>query len=318
MVNSKISVIVPIYNVEKYLERCIESIINQTHKNLEIILVDDGSPDRCPQICDNYALLDHRITVIHKKNGGLSSARNAGISIATGEYIGFVDSDDYIDVHMYEVLLNACLNQDCKLSVCNIQHFTGDRYGDEVKRCDKYKTITNIEALWELQGADGELFCVAWNKLYHKDLFHKLRYPEGKINEDEFVIYKAIYQAGNVAVCESSLYFYFQDNNGSITKNKKYFTYEDVFDAFNEREEYFKKAGYPKLEFATYRSYLDRIIQNYILLKKNKEKEKQYFDILTKRYREKYKVRGNQLPGIGYRVFYVSPNLYLMLKGVHH
>lgn len=318
MDNNKISIIVPIYNVEKYLNRCIESIINQTYKNLEIILVDDGSPDNCPQICDEYAKQDHRIKVIHKKNGGLSSARNAGMNIATGEYIGFVDSDDYIDVHMYEVLLNACLSQDCKLSICKIQHFTGDRYSDEIKICDTYNSISNEEALWRLQGEDGELFCVAWNKLYHKDLFYELRYPEGKINEDEFVTYKAIHQAGNVVVCESVLYFYYQDNNSSITKNKKYFTYEDVFDAFNEREEYFKAAGYPKLELATYRSYLDRIMHNYIILKKNKEKEKQYFDILTKRYREKYKVRGHRLPGVGYKLFYVSPKLYLMLKGAHH
>lgn len=318
MANNKISVIVPIYNVEKYLGRCIESIINQTYTNLEIILVDDGSPDRCPQICDEYARIDHRIQVIHKKNGGLSSARNAGINIATGEYIGFVDSDDYIDVHMYEVLIQACLDQQCKLAVCRIQHFTGDRYDKKVKTSSNFRNVTNTEALWELQGADGELFCVAWNKLYHKELFDELRYPVGKINEDEFVTYKAIDQAGNLVVCDNTLYFYYQENNSSITKNKKYFTCEDVFDAFNEREEYFKKAGYPKLEFATYRSYLDRIIHNYTFLKKNKEKKKQYFVILTKRYREKYKVRGKQLPGIGYKVFYISPKIYLMLKGVHH
>jgi glycosyltransferase involved in cell wall biosynthesis len=318
MVDNKISVIVPIYNVEKYLGRCIDSIINQTYTNLEIILVDDGSPDRCPYICEEYAKLDHRIKVIHKKNGGLSSARNAGINIATGDYIGFVDSDDYIDVHMYEVLLQACLNQQCKLAVCRIQHFKGDRFVDKIRTCNTYKKMTNKEALWELQGADGELFCVAWNKLYHKKLFHELRYPEGKINEDEFVTYKAIHQAGSIAICESPLYFYFQENSESITKNKKYFTCEDIFEAFSEREEYFRSKGYPKLELATYRSYLDRIIHNYIFLKKNKEKKKQYFNILTKRYREKYKVRGKQLPGIGYKVFYISPKIYLMLKGVHN
>ena len=105
----KVSIVVPIYNVEKYLEQCIDSIINQTLKEIEIILVDDGSPDNCPQICDDYVKKDSRIKVVHKTNGGLSSARNAGIEIATGDYIGFVDSDDYIELDMYEKMYNIAI-----------------------------------------------------------------------------------------------------------------------------------------------------------------------------------------------------------------
>ena len=114
--NPLISVIVPIYNVEKYLARCVDSIVNQTYKNLEIILVDDGSPDRCPQMCDDYAEKDSRIKVVHKKNGGLSDARNAGMAVATGEYISFIDSDDWIETSMFELLINNIFQYDCEIS----------------------------------------------------------------------------------------------------------------------------------------------------------------------------------------------------------
>ncbi len=121
--NQKISVIVPIYKVENYLHRCVDSIINQTYTNLEIILVDDGSPDNCPMICDKYVKKDSRIRVIHKKNGGLSDARNAGINIATGEYIGFVDSDDYISLHFYQRLMNVMKVSDSDIVECEIKKF---------------------------------------------------------------------------------------------------------------------------------------------------------------------------------------------------
>ena len=118
--NPKISVIVPVYKVEKYLDRCVESIVNQTYKNLEIILVDDGSPDNCPVMCDEWAEKDERIRVIHKENGGLADARNAGMNIATGDYIGFVDSDDWIEPNMYEVLLKNALKYDADISRCGL------------------------------------------------------------------------------------------------------------------------------------------------------------------------------------------------------
>ena len=120
--NPFISIVVPIYNVEKYLKKCVESILNQTYKNFELILVDDGSPDRCGEICEDLKKKDLRIRVIHKENGGLSSARNAGIDVAKGEYIGFVDSDDYIEPFMYEKLVNAVVKDNCLLSVCSVKY----------------------------------------------------------------------------------------------------------------------------------------------------------------------------------------------------
>ena len=133
--DSLISVIVPIYNVEKYLERCVESIINQTYKNLEIILVDDGSPDNCPQMCDDYAKKDSRIKVVHKKNGGLSDARNAGMKVATGEYVSFIDSDDYISLDFYETLLETIVDNDSDIVECSVVKFYEngkfDEYSDD-------------------------------------------------------------------------------------------------------------------------------------------------------------------------------------------
>ena len=116
-----VSIIVPIYNVEKYIKECIDSIINQTYKNLEIILVDDGSPDCCPKICDEYSKKDKRIKVIHKENGGLSSARNAGLDVAKGEYVSFIDSDDVVDEKFIETLYNLCIENNCDISECNFQ-----------------------------------------------------------------------------------------------------------------------------------------------------------------------------------------------------
>ena len=121
--DSLISVIVPIYNVEKYLQKCVDSIINQTYKNLEIILVDDGSPDNCPKMCDDYAEKDSRIKVVHKENGGLSDARNVGMEVATGEYVSFIDSDDYISLDFYETLLETIVDNDSDVVECGVVKF---------------------------------------------------------------------------------------------------------------------------------------------------------------------------------------------------
>jgi len=210
----KISVIVPIYKVEKYLHKCVDSIINQTYKNLEIILVDDGSPDNCPAICDEYAKKDNRIKVIHKPNGGLSDARNAGLDIATGEYIAFVDSDDYIDLTMYEKLYNAIKQNDCDLAVCGFNNVNEDE--SKVWQCWKKDKVINqnepVKLLFENNNVGGII--TAWNKLYHKDIFKTLRYPVGKINEDEFVVYDVLKNVKKgVVVIDNLLYFYRQRDN---------------------------------------------------------------------------------------------------------
>ena len=214
-----ITVVVPIYKVERYLRRCVDSILLQTYKNLEIILVDDGSPDSCPLICDEYADIDKRVRVIHKSNGGLSDARNAGIEVANGKYIAFVDSDDYIDERMYEVLYKNLTDNNADISVCEfVKIHDGARIDsspikESVKLFNKLQTMNNLYDDLYLQTV------VAWNKLYKKDIFKSIIYPFGKINEDEYVIHLILNSANNVVYTNLQLYYYVQRTD-SIVKSK--------------------------------------------------------------------------------------------------
>lgn len=218
MVNMKnlVSIIVPVYKVEKYIKECIDSILNQTYKNLEIILVDDGSPDKCPYICDEYARKDSRIKVIHKENGGLSSARNLGIDIAQGDYIQFVDSDDLIDSRMTEILFTNLINTNSDISCCC--YYYSEKKSENIN--DKPETIkefTSFEAI-------RDLYCkklqnvISWNKLYRKSLFQEIRFPVGKICEDVFTIYKLFFISKKIVKSSFIGYFYRASPN-SITHN---------------------------------------------------------------------------------------------------
>ena len=218
--NPLISVIVPVYNVEKLLPKCVDSILAQTHDNLEIILVDDGTPDRGGMICDEYAARDPRVRVIHKENGGLSSARNAGLDIARGEYIGFVDSDDWIEPEMYGTMLSLAKKHDVKL-VCAGRYDVSERTGEKKKGLcpDREEVVSGEELagrifLW--QGLDS----AAWDKLYHRSLWQSRRYPHGRINEDIPVTYRIALEAGRVALCPEPFYNYFH-RAGSITTTRK-------------------------------------------------------------------------------------------------
>ena len=211
-----ISVIVPVYNVEKYLPKCVDSILAQTYDNLEIILVEDGTKDNSGAICDEYARKDSRIRVIHKENGGLSSARNAGMDIARGEYFGFVDSDDWIEPEMYETLLNLADKYDADM-VC------GSRYDVEAAtgvrtlglHHEKEECLSSMEMLGRVftwNGCDS----AAWDKLYHRSLFSQIRYPFGKICEDLPTTYRIGLDAGRVGMIAKPVYNYFH-RAGSIT-----------------------------------------------------------------------------------------------------
>lgn len=215
--NELVSVIVPIYGVEEYLEKCINSIINQTYKNLEIILVDDGSPDRCPEICDEYAIKDSRIKVIHKKNGGLSDARNAGLDVAKGDYFVFVDSDDWIESTMIEHLLNTCKKFNVNLAACGRYVTDGvDIKGVAFKGAEI--VYSTEEALNEILSGKS-LDVAAWDKIYARNLFEEIRFPVGENNEDIAVFYKLVDLAGRVAHTGTTEYFY-RSRPGSITKLK--------------------------------------------------------------------------------------------------
>lgn len=239
-----ISVIVPIYNVEKYLRRCIDSIINQTYKNLEIILVDDESPDNSGKICDEYAAIDSRIVVIHQKNKGLSGARNSGIDIAKGEYIAFVDSDDYIDEKMYETLMHDLKHNNAKMSICGRYYeFEDGRRLQRYKIEDKIKVYNSKDAIVEMNNYSS-FDMSAWDKLYHRSLWEDIRYPEGKLSEDFFVIFKLLDKAETVVFNPTPLYFYIQRQN-SISRNKK--INWDFIEASYEQMKYLLEK-YPDIE----------------------------------------------------------------------
>ncbi len=214
--NVLISVIVPVYKVEEYLSRCVDSILAQTYENLEIILVDDGSPDYCGSICDTYAAMDSRIKVIHKENGGLSSARNAGLDIAKGEYFGFVDSDDWIEPYMYETLLALAQKENVKL-VCGGRYDFSSRTGRKtIGLCpEEEEVISGMELLGRVFTWD-HCDSAAWDKLYHRSLFAGLRYPLGQISEDVAIFYQIAEQADRAAMCPMPLYNYYH-RPGSIT-----------------------------------------------------------------------------------------------------
>ena len=214
-----ISVIVPVYNVEAYLPRCVESILAQTYGNLEIILVDDGTKDASDKICDEYAAKDPRIKVIHKENGGLSSARNAGIDIARGEHLAFVDSDDWIEPETYETMLNLALKYDAKM-VCGGRYDVDSVTGAKtVGLCPKKEeVISGVEMLGRVFLWD-QCDSAAWDKLYHRSVFADIRYPHGLICEDVAIFYRLIALTDKVVLCDRPFYNYYHREN-SITTAK--------------------------------------------------------------------------------------------------
>ena len=247
-----ISVIVPVYKVEKYLDKCVQSIVNQTYKNLEIILVDDGSPDNCGAMCDAWAEKDSRIKVIHKENGGLSDARNAGMAVAAGDWIAFVDSDDWIGPEMYEILLNAAIENEADITACDIHLVENGQPLDITTPSGKVYCLTAEEAIGELiQG--GGVRAVAWNKLYKRHLLNAELFPVGKSHEDEFFTYRILAKAEKILHIENKLYYYLQ-RQGSIMQTFN-FRRLDCLDAYLERLEFFR-SHYPdlyrkdKLEFS--------------------------------------------------------------------
>lgn len=204
-----ISVIVPVYKVERYLRECVDSILMQTFTDFELILVDDGSPDRCPQICDEYAARDSRVKVIHQANGGLSAARNAGIEIAQGEYLTFIDSDDYVSPAYLQKLYDALIENHAGLSVCLAVWFIDGE--PAIDDCCVEKTIcvmTGREACFSIYRSEEKVANMAWGKLFHRNLFSSIRFPEGKIHEDVAVIPRIVYQAQTVVALAERLYFY--------------------------------------------------------------------------------------------------------------
>lgn len=290
-----ISIIVPVYNVEKYLKRCVKSIINQTYKNLEIILVDDGSTDKSPLICDEFC--DERIKVIHKENGGLSDARNAGLKICKGAFISFIDSDDYIENDMIEILYNRIISDKSDICVCNFK-MTDDN-GNILREDNQVieDCILNKNEYYEkLSKPYYWCYVTAWNKLYKKEVLSDFEFKKGKIHEDEFAICDIIKKCDKISCIKKPLYFYIQREN-SIMHRKFSIKNMDFAEAMLERADFGIKNNL-NLAVSSFTMATDYMKIIYEKADKNDENAKKRILFLEKRIKEVYKKIKKQPIGI--------------------
>lgn len=320
-----ISVIVPIYKVEKYLERCIKSILSQTYKNMEIILVDDGSPDNCPEICDEWSKRDSRIQVIHKKNGGLSDARNAGLDIAKGVYVTFIDSDDYIHPQFLEVLYYVMKKEKAEIVSCNFIRVEDMLPRDNMPEIQldniQLKDVSKIQREnFQAKYISGsmlstlDLYSVyAWNKLYHISLFKNVRFPTGKIHEDVGIWWKMVYFASKIVKVEDVLYYYYVNPVG-ITNKPYTIVHLDLVDILYDQYLEFKALPDEIYANKILRECMDTYPTIYTHLKKNKCFNREDKKIFFKSYKDRMKIALNnkmikKRDKIKYIVYYTVPCL---------
>ena len=265
----KISVIVPIYNVKEYLNRCLDSILCQTYKNIELILIDDGSTDGSEKICDDYAKKDNRVVVYHQKNSGVSASRNKGLELATGEYIGFVDSDDYINEEMYEKLLNCLKLNNASISMCKYQLLN---YGSVPKEINNTGEIVypQIDAMKRVI-ISYEITSHLWNKLYKKELWDGITFPIGKKFEDLAVMYLVIEKINKLSILNENLYYYTR-RQGSIMKTINTELLDNMREAFIIRNKYLEnKYDYYRKEIEISKVKYNKMSIDYLFLGKLKD-----------------------------------------------
>lgn len=320
MQDELISIIVPIYNVEKFLTNCIESLIHQTYQNLEIILVDDGSTDKSKEISDEYAKKFNNVVVFHKRNGGLSDTRNYGITKANGKYICFVDSDDYVNKRYCEILYKNIKQTNADISTCAFLRVDDTYISKEAdyrnedikiyeKDIDKQKNI-----LYELNGDT----VVAWNKLYRKEIWDEIHYPIGKLHEDEYIIHHILDKCGKIVYTNLKLYYYYQRDNSIMTSkyNEKKL---DIIDALYDRLNFYKKKKeYNILVPRAYTIFMKMIINHHRLAKENSNLN--ICNMMVTRYKREYDKDIIKVLKIKDKVqlmfFYYLPNIYYLIKKV--
>ncbi len=290
-----ISVIVPVYNVENYLERCIRSIINQTFKDMEIFLIDDGSTDKSGDICDYYSKVDPRINIIHKKNEGLAATRNLGIEISKGEYLIFIDSDDFINKDMIMCLYKKSKKYNADIVSCQYRKVLENEIIDENQSIESNdRLFTNIEAIEEYLENKNEcekiFHTVIWNKLYNKRIFKNIRFPSGKLYEDGYVTYKLLYLANKV-VSIDEVYYYYYHRLGSIMNRgfteKELLSYDDWKEIFHFIQ---SKEDIRKLEGKAAENYINKHIKLYVdIYDKNSEIAIKYKRLIKKDLKKDFK-----------------------------
>ncbi len=316
--NELITIVVPVYNVDQYLDKCVNSIVNQTYTNLEIILIDDGSTDNSGKLCDEWEKRDYRIQVIHQENSGLSEARNVGIENSNGNYIAFVDSDDFVKNDMYEILLKNLKEYNADVSFCSSFAFS-----DENEIC-KFQQGEEVIEYYEQNDVFKQLFSnrigdlvVAWNKLYAKKVFkNNLKFPKGKIHEDVFFVHRMLGNVNSIIYTNRALYYY-RMRQGSLSNTfniKKLDEIEGMYDRMIFfKQERFKNTPYPLMSFLAYN---DKLIRYYCCLKSYNKKN--IYDSHIKQIKEKFDVNYDKLmqksvhrkKRIKYMFFKNFPNIF--------
>ena len=301
---SLISVIVPVYNVEKYLNKCIDSIVNQSYDNLEIILVDDGSTDNSGTICDIYAKNDSRIKVIHQECSGVAVSRNVGLDNSTGEYISFVDSDDYIDSKMIEKLYQALIKENADVSMCNFSNVNenAERILElDIKSPIKTEVISRLDMYKKLACGNCWYYVILWNKLYKKEVFEDIRFPEGKIHEDEILAHYIVEKCNKISSVDDVLYYYVK-RQGSIMSTGITIKRIMAVEAFFDRAVfYIKKKHYELAEqvlvvgINTLAEISQKTEKNIENRKKIKEQKKKFNKVYFRIIKEKISIRRKML-----------------------
>jgi len=316
--NPLISIIVPVYNGEAYIEKCFNSILKQTHENLEIIIINDGSKDSSPEICDKFAELDNRIKLVHQTNRGLSSVRNKGIEMASGDLIGFVDSDDSIHPNMYEMLLNNLRDYEADIAMCETTKVYDTNINEHIKESNKtirkqqIYTFNQEEAFKNLFNEKNLVTVVPWNKLYKKEIFKHVRYPDGKVHDDEFVIHHIIQTAQKFVFTDAILYYYYH-NKYSFTNEKYKLSKLDALEAIKDRVLFFEKYEYNHLLQKGINNYLHLTIIHYYLVQKHYPLEKEVKKKLTQEFKTVF-IKYNDILSMEnkkeLRLFFVHPILH--------
>ena len=279
-----VSIIIPVYNVNNYLRRCLDSVVGQTYQKLEIILVDDGSTDNSGKICDEYAQIDNRIIVVHKINGGLSDARNVGIDIASGKYIAFIDSDDFVSTKYIQILLEEIMKKNADIAICKYVKGSRDDFVKENNKKRKIKCFKSVEMLKNWHGKYKHVETVAWNKLYKLSLFkeNNISYPQGYYNEDVQTTHLLINKADNIILIDEVLYYYFQRKDsitGAISEKK----IEDNIYSQKVRMSFFSGNNYQD----SYERLLIKLLKYYMLMFFETDSEKMKIKLYKKFMEEK-------------------------------
>lgn len=333
-----ISVIIPVYNVEKYLNQCVESVVNQTYKNLEIILVDDGSPDHCPQMCDDWAQKDARIKVIHKENGGLSDARNAGLDVFNGCYVYFIDSDDYIEDDAIEILYSTLIKFGADLAVGAHRRVNEDGVcvfdGQDYFSSDIF--LFTPEEYWieffedSVMKKNSKLcseFVISCNKLYNKQLFNHVKFPVGKLHEDEYTTYQLVFNSKKIVYIDRPLYNYVQRNDSIMGLRQSKFSKENLaIEALEQRNNFIQQSPNRKLREYSHIYLMDNLIWDYTVILHYVKDRHELRDIKRKynylylhlksicsKNNAMYLAKKNE-----FFVFYISPFLFRVIRKVRH